>query len=125
MLPTGDMMSRPTRKYNIRKTDLRPPGQRLVADGRLISPQDLFHSQTDAAHPPAANADTRIAVIDRSNSKLKGSKKGAVAAKPKPTSGGDANSNPKFTMGIFDRAGFGLTKRARELIMRIGRPRQP
>lgn len=119
------MMSRPTRKYNIRKTDLRPPGQMVVADGRLISSQDLFHHQTDATHPPAANIDARIAVIEKSSGKSKGGKKGATTTKPKPTSGGDANFNPKFTMGIFDRAGFGLSKRARELIMRIGRPRQP
>ncbi len=94
------------------KTDLRLPGQKVVVDGQLSRFRNLFGWEESQGE--SLSNDNRL-------------KKPRKVA---PIDSGDANTGQPSYISAGMQAkmveqGPGVFKKARELILRIGRPRQP
>ncbi len=116
-------MFRPVRRPPGLKTDLQLPGQRVVVNGGTQPIQNLFH-WTDPNAP--ANQHHQPDRFTGGNAGKKNTGKKAT-----PDDDGEVGQrkpgylDPKLQDKIFQQQGTGVFRRARELIVRIGRPRQP
>ncbi len=104
------------KRFNVNRTDLRLPGQPIVIDGQLSSFHDLMGYDPDMLSFETAS--------DKPNLKLVKSSAKNIPSDDETDGWVNFSVSPQLRSKIAESAP-GVFKRARSIIMRIGRPRQP